>query len=86
MRARETGGGDFRGGSLCEDSGVTIETKALDGLTLLAQTALESAEAQAFLSSTPTVEALMPALDVSALGSMRVLPPRAELPEDDDEA
>ena len=50
---------------------VEIETKALDGLTLLAQGALESAEARAFLSSMPTVEALMPALDVSALGPMR---------------
>jgi hypothetical protein len=49
---------------------VTIETKALDGQTLLAAGALESEEAKAFLASMPTVEALMPALDVASLGPL----------------
>lgn len=49
---------------------VVIETKALDGLTLLAQGALETAEAREFLASMPTVEALMPPLDVGALGPL----------------
>jgi hypothetical protein len=46
---------------------VAIETQALDGLTKLAAGALESAEATAFLAAMPTVEVLMPALDVKAL-------------------
>ncbi len=37
-----------------------IETKALDGQERLVQGALESAEAQAFMASMPTVEMLMP--------------------------
>jgi hypothetical protein len=56
--------------ALAEQARVAIETAALDGLTLLAAGALESAEARAFLAAMPTVEALMPALDVSTLGAL----------------
>ncbi len=49
---------------------VAIETRALDGQTMLAAGALESAGAQEFLASMPAVETLMPTLDVSALGPL----------------
>jgi hypothetical protein len=60
--------------ALAKQARVEIETKALDGQTLLARGALESAEAQAFLAAMPTVEALMLALDVAQLGLLT--PPR----------
>jgi hypothetical protein len=63
--------------AMAKQARVTIETKALDGQTLLAADALESAEAKAFLASMPTVEALMPALDVASLGPL-ALSPRPE--------
>lgn len=56
--------------ALAQQAWVAIETAALDGLTQLAAGALQSAEAQAFLAAMPTVEALMPALDVSTLGAL----------------
>jgi hypothetical protein len=62
---------------------VELETKALDGLTLLAAGSLESAEARAFLAEMPSVELLMPAFDVSVLGPMRALAPKDEAPEED---
>lgn len=55
----------------------TIETKALDGLTMLVAGALETAEAREFLKSMPTIETLMPAVDVSALDPL-ALPERPE--------
>jgi hypothetical protein len=48
---------------------VRIETVALEGQTLLVKDGLETAEAQAFLASMPTVEALMPKLDAKRLTS-----------------
>jgi hypothetical protein len=56
--------------AMAQAARVAIETRTLDGLTQLAAGALESAEAQAFLASMPTIEALMPALDVSSLGPL----------------
>ncbi len=56
--------------AMAQAARVAIETAALDGLTQLAAGALESAEARAFLAAMPTVEALMPALDVSTLGAL----------------
>ncbi len=56
--------------AMAKEAQVQMETKALDGLELLARTALESAEAQRFLASIPTVEVLMPALDVAQLGPL----------------
>jgi hypothetical protein len=56
--------------AMAQQARVGIETAALDGLTQLAAGALESAAAQAFLAKMPTVEALMPALDVSTLGPL----------------
>lgn len=61
--------------AMAKSARVTIETTALDGLTQLAAGALESAEARKFLASMPTVEVLMPALDVSTLGPL-ALPSR----------
>jgi hypothetical protein len=75
--------------AMAKEAEVQMETKALDGLELLARSALESAEAQQFLASMPTVEALMPALDVAQLGPLAL--PRGgddgelELEEPDDE-
>lgn len=45
----------------------TIDTAALERREALALGALESAEAKAFIESMPTVEALMPPLDVREL-------------------
>ena len=56
--------------ALAKKALVAIQTRSLDGRTLLAAGALESAEARAFLAAMPTVEALMPAIDVSALGPL----------------
>src|SRR5712664_1520698 len=55
---------------MAKQAEVQMETRALDGLELLARSALESAEARQFLASMPNVEALMPAIDVSALGPL----------------
>jgi hypothetical protein len=46
---------------------VQIESKILEGLTLLAADGLESSAAQAFLAGMPSVDALMPSIDVTAL-------------------
>lgn len=46
-----------------------IDTAALERREALALGALESAEAQAFIASMPTVEALMPTLDIAELES-----------------
>ena len=46
---------------------VQIETVKVEGLELLARDGLESAEAQAFLNAMPTVEVLMPRLNVPEL-------------------
>ncbi len=67
---------------MAKQAEVQMETRALDGLELLARSALESAEAQQFLASMPNVEALMPAIDVSALGPLAL--PQPEGPEDGD--
>jgi hypothetical protein len=56
--------------ALAKKALVVIQTRSLDGRTLLAAGALESDEARAFLASMPTVEALMPVIDVSALGPL----------------
>jgi hypothetical protein len=70
--------------ALAKKALVAIHTRSLDGRTLLAAGALESAEARAFLAAMPTVEALMPALDVSALGTLALPgPPQPEGLEDD---
>jgi hypothetical protein len=61
---------------------VEIEGKALEGQELLAQSALESDAAQRLLASIPSVEFLMPALDVSALGPLAL--PQPEGTEDGD--
>ena|SRR6266851_7002754 len=62
--------------AMAKQAQVEIEGKALEGLELLAQSALESDAAQRFLASIPSVEALMPALDVSELGPLAL--PRNE--------
>ena len=67
---------------MAKQAEVQMETRALDGLELLARSALESAAAQEFLASMPTVESLMPALDVSALGPLAL--PQPEGTEDGD--
>jgi hypothetical protein len=54
-----------------------IESQALDGVTKLALGTLASTEAKAFLASMPTVEALMPTLDISALGPLALAEPSA---------
>jgi hypothetical protein len=56
-----------RNGALAQQARLAIETKALDGLTLLARGALASQEAREFLSSMPTVESLMPAMDLAVI-------------------
>jgi hypothetical protein len=53
--------------ALATQARTTIETKALDGLTLLAQGALASEEAKAFLAAMPSIDALMPMLDLGTL-------------------
>ena len=58
--------------ALAKKALVVIKTKSLDGRTLLAAGALESAEARAFLAAMPTVETLMPAIDVTALGPLAI--------------
>ena len=64
--------------AMAKQARVAIETKALDGLEMLAAGALESAAAREFLASMPTVDTLMPALDISALGPL-ALPQRHEM-------
>ena len=49
---------------------LTIETKTLDSLTQLATGALETEEARQFLAAMPSTEALMPPIEISALGSL----------------
>lgn len=56
--------------AMAREARVVIESKVLEGLTMLAAGALKSAEAREFLASMPTVEMLMPALDISALGPL----------------
>ena len=46
---------------------VQISSKIIEGLTLLASDALESPAAQAFLAAMPSVETLMPPIDIKAL-------------------
>jgi hypothetical protein len=46
---------------------VKINARILEGLSLLAADALESSAAKEFLASLPSVEALMPPIDVQAL-------------------
>jgi Tfp pilus assembly protein PilX len=50
---------------------VQIEMRMVEGLTMLAQDGLESSAAQAFLAGMPTVQELMPKLDVEALPESR---------------
>lgn len=56
--------------AMAAEARVAIETAALDGLTQLTTGALASDEARAFLEAMPTVERLMPRLDVAALGPL----------------
>lgn len=56
---------------------VEIEGKALEGLELQARSALESAAAHEFLASIPSVDTLMPVLDVADLGPL-ALPRNAD--------
>ena len=46
---------------------VQIETRMVEGLTLLAQDALESSAARAFLAGMPQVQQLMPKIDIKGL-------------------
>ena len=56
--------------SMARGALLEIETSTLDGLTQLATGALESHEARQFLEAMPSVEALMPAIDVAELGPL----------------
>ena len=56
--------------AMAAEARVAIEMAALDGLTHLTTGALASDEARAFLEAMPTVERLMPRLDVAALGPL----------------
>jgi hypothetical protein len=67
---------------MAKQARVTIETTALDGLTLLAQGALASEDAKTFLAAMPTVGTLMPVLDVAGLGPLALQGPRTT--DDDD--
>jgi len=68
--------------ALAKQARVAIETTALDGVTKLVAGALESAEARAFLAAMPSVEALMPALDVRQLGPLALRDGGSEDEED----
>jgi hypothetical protein len=70
--------------ALIEQAKTAIEQHGLEGLTQLVSGALETAEAQAFLAALPTVETLMPKLDVAKLGPL-ALGWRPEVPADDDD-
>ncbi len=53
--------------ALAAQARVTIETTVLDGLTMLTESGLVTEEARGFLKAMPTVETLMPVIDVSAI-------------------
>jgi outer membrane scaffolding protein for murein synthesis (MipA/OmpV family) len=71
--------------TMAKSARVAIETQALEGLTQLAAGALESEAARAFLAAMPTPEALMPALDVTALGplALRARPAHEDIMTDE---